>query len=423
MIKLTQLPSLFRDEKLMCSAFCVGIIYSLFLWPLLNTILCICLGVYWLLFCKKNFDLNKNSSRLVIVFACLYLPYIVGMFYTSNKEAGYFSLTEHIAFLLFPVVFGSSRFLDQSMVHRLLSHFIISCLVASLSGFLFGLLPEYIHLPDALRHGHQYVFGYTYPYIIGLGCLLSILVIGENLYDQEILSRRFVFLILAFLSFYLLFLNVRLVSLCWLTVILYFIFRKIPSTGLRIIASFTLILMLVLGFFRIPMWKSKWNELRDYHEQEIPLDQDASLGRSWGGMSIRIALWKCGMDLIERHPLMGVGTGDVQDSLQMSYEKRKFYFASRYNKYNLHNQFLQTLAAFGVCGLIILLACIIAPVIWLPSGSLYRIRIMFLLLFFLICFTEVILDTNKGIIWYSFFNSIFAFGGSEKIENPPVLTE
>ncbi len=130
-------------------------------------------------------------------------------------------------------------------------------------------------------------------------------------------------------------------------------------------------------------------------------------------MSIRVAIWRSGKDLILRHPLLGVGTGDVQDSLQQAYESRKFYFASRYNRYNLHNQYLQTLAAFGIYGLVILLTVMIVPVVCLNYGAFFRIRLIFLLLFFLICFTEVILDTNKGIIWYSFFNSIFAFGAGE----------
>ncbi|GAC1705506.1 MAG: hypothetical protein NVS9B7_11260 [Flavisolibacter sp.] len=72
-------------------------------------------------------------------------------------------------------------------------------------------------------------------------------------------------------------------------------------------------------------------------KETIQLDKDASLGRAWGGKQIRTAIWKCSQDIIRRHFISGVGIGDVQDSLQAAYEKRKFYFASRYNKYNTHN--------------------------------------------------------------------------------------
>ncbi len=413
--------SFFRDEKLICSIFCIGIIYSLYLWPLLNSIFCISLGAYWLLFCKKNISTSTTSFRVALIFAALYLPYLAGILYTSNLHEGYFRLTEHIAFLLFPFVFGCSQWLDRKRVQLFLTHFILACLVASLSGWLFGILLPNVVLPLILRYQNLYIFGDSYPYIIGLGCLLSILIIGEGLYDRRILRKGFILFIFVFLSFYLLFLNVRLVSICWLAAMVYFIFRSIRSNSLRITLSFAVILLLLVGMFRIPAMNSKWEELRNYKAQEIPLDRDASLGKSWGGMSIRVALWKCGTDLIGRHPLFGVGTGDVQDSLQQSYENRKFYFASRYNLYNLHNQYLQMLAAFGLFGLLILLACMLAPVIWLRHSPFYRIRILFLFIFFLICFTEVILDTNKGIIWYSFFNSIFAFGGINN-QQPPADT-
>jgi hypothetical protein len=76
------------------------------------------------------------------------------------------------------------------------------------------------------------------------------------------------------------------------------------------------------------------------------------------------------------------------------------------------------LLGFGVGGLAVLLACMIVPALILKGDPFVRVRLVFLLLFFLICFTEVILDINKGIIWYSFFNSIFAFGAGQKEVKP-----
>jgi len=407
------LPPFFFAERKVCRFLCTGILYSLFLWPFLNTLLCICLAGYWLLFCKKTFNRNKHAFRLVLLFSSLYLPYLIGMFYTANLDEGFFRLGEHIAFILFPFVFGCSQFLDKSLVRILLTHFVIVCGITSLAGFIFGMLPSHIILPEALRNGNQYIFGDTYPYIIGLACLLSLFIILEKLYDSRILKKGFIIFYIPFLSFYLLFLNVRTISFIWILLIVYFVYQLIRSNVYRMLISLVILILFIAGIYKTPRMSSKWNELQNFKEQMIPLDQDASLGKSWGGLTIRIALWRCGKDLISRHVLFGVGTGDVKDSLQQAYENRKFYFASRYNTYNLHNQYLQMLAGFGLFGLILLLACIVAPFICLRYGELRRIRIFFLLTFILICFTEVILDTNKGIIWYSFFNSIFAFGADK----------
>ncbi len=115
------------------------------------------------------------------------------------------------------------------------------------------------------------------------------------------------------------------------------------------------------------------------------------------------------MDILKENWLTGVGVGDSQDELQIAYEKRQFYFASRYNKYNAHNQYIQQAIASGIAGLIVFLACILAPLLYFIGQRDKLIYILFLFCFAFICITESVLETSKGVIWYSFFNSIFVF--------------
>jgi len=96
--------------------------------------------------------------------------------------------------------------------------------------------------------------------------------------------------------------------------------------------------------------------------------------------------------------------------LQKAYENRKFYFASMYNRYNAHNEYLQITLANGIPGLLILLSCIFYPLLNYRKKFSGNIYFLFLLLFAVVAITESILEVNKGIIWYSFLNSIFAFG-------------
>jgi O-antigen ligase len=121
-----------------------------------------------------------------------------------------------------------------------------------------------------------------------------------------------------------------------------------------------------------------------------------------------LAIWRCSFDLIEQHGLIGLGTGDVQDELQKAYEKRKFYFASRYNNYNAHNQYIQQLLSHGIIGLVSLLLSI-GIGFYLAFKQKNTLYFYFLVIFAVICLTESFLEINKGIIWYSFFNSLFAF--------------
>ena len=172
-----------------------------------------------------------------------------------------------------------------------------------------------------------------------------------------------------------------------------------------------MIIAIFAGAIRInPFLNRQWNELTDFSSQNtIQLDKDASLGRSWGGKQLRLAIWKCSMDVIRRNWLSGVGTGDAQDSLQAAYEQRKFYFASRYNRYNTHNQYLQEFVTYGIVGLLIFVACLAGPFFVKFSFSQKQFYWIFLLAFALACITDTPLDLNKGIIWYAFFNSLIFF--------------
>jgi hypothetical protein len=324
-------------------------------------------------------------------------------------------LQQQAAILLFPMALGCSKVLNPRMVRTLLTHFILATVITGLIGLALGWIQQGYDLGEILHEDQPFLCPENYPYIIGLSCLLSLIVIAEKQFDDFFRRRWLLLFSVLFLSIYLLFLNVRLISACWLGILIYYIFRLVPGWSYRLLISITVLCLAFLAFFKTPTLRDKWDELKNYPGQGlINLDKDASLGRSWGGTSIRVALWECSKDLIQRHLFTGVGTGDIQDSLQQAYENRKFYFASRYNRYNIHNQYLHMMLGFGVAGLAVLLACIAAPALILKGDPLVRVRLLFLLLFFLICFTEVILDTNKGIIWYSFFNSIFAFGTARK---------
>jgi O-antigen ligase len=405
----------FFHEPTVYLIFCIGIVYSMFFWPLLNSICCISLGVYWLIFSRKSFRFKSKEFRLVVLFISLYLISVIGMFYTVNLQKGFFWLQLQSALLLFPLVMGCSTVMNPKMVRTILTHFILANLLAALLGLVHGLVEYHPAAVNGFDEGYAFLFPHSYPFIMGLNCLMSLVLIAEKKYDSIFDRRWLIILSVLFLSVYLLLLNVRLISACWLLILIYYIFRFIPGRSYRFLISLIVISLACIAFFKIPLFRDKWDELKNYNGQGvILLDKDASLGRSWGGASIRMALWKCSEDLILRHPLTGVGTGDIQDSLQQAYEQRKFYFASRYNSYNIHNQYLNMLLGFGVGGLAVLLACMIVPALILKGDTFVRVRLVFLLLFFLICFTEVILDINKGIIWYSFFNSIFAFGAGQK---------
>jgi O-antigen ligase len=108
-----------------------------------------------------------------------------------------------------------------------------------------------------------------------------------------------------------------------------------------------------------------------------------------------------------------VGTGDSQAELEKSFNEKNYAFAS-YNHCNAHNQYLQETVAFGLPGLFIFLLCLFIPFASFLHSNQEYLYCIFLILFSFVCLSESILQLSKGIIWYSFFNAVFAFTAAER---------
>jgi O-antigen ligase len=396
--------------------FCMGIVITLIYWPLLNSILAIFLFAYWLFFLKKKFELRSTKGSLVLIFCLTYLLVLFGYVNSSNQEEALFRIQQKIPLLIFPIVFGTIQFNYEKFIHQ-----ILWCLsIATLSGCVVCLsYGTYIYLQT---ENIKSLFGYELivlkdmqPHVLAICCFLGIVfhlqrVLASRL---KILSRKNLpdLGIAMFLFLFIILLSNRMILICSSLVFLYFFYQLITSIGGRIGFTLSFIVLLVLAVIFNPSLNHQWKDLIDFSEENtIQLDQDKSLGRGWGGKTVRLSIWKCSFDVVRENWLWGVGTGDAQDELQKAYEKRKFYFASMYNRYNAHNQYIQNLLMNGILSLIFFLASIFCPLILsLRNQGKLNIYAFFLFAVALIFCTESFLEINKGIVFYSFFNSIFAF--------------
>jgi len=73
-------------------------------------------------------------------------------------------------------------------------------------------------------------------------------------------------------------------------------------------------------------------------------------------------------------------------------------------EYDPHNQYLQTWLELGLAGLFALLLCIFAP---LFRPNVEQSYVAFILIFSLMCLTESIGERQKGIVFFTLFQSLF----------------
>jgi len=390
---------------------CAGFVYSMLFWTYLNSLLAILISVYWLFFLKKKFIPSSKRSGMIILFTSLFLLALAGLTYTSNMKEGIAIVQKQSALLFFPLIFGTCSVLTPLSVKKLTNHFLIATVLACMIGLVIGLYNLVITEEIAAITGRGILVFHAFnPIIMGLYCLFALVIIftGDN--SSQTKTGKWLLVITVVLSVFIFLLSIRTIIFCWLLLMLFFLWKKIKSQTTRFAMITGLAVLTVITGFTITPLKKQWSELFDFSGRtSIVLDADSSLIRPWRGKAIRVAIWKCSGDIIKRHWLTGVGTGDVQDSLQQAYEDRKFYFASRYNKYNAHNQYLQSAIGHGIGGSFLFALCIAIPLYQNRRNSSNNIYILFLALFAITAVTESVLEINKGIVLYSFFNSIFAF--------------
>ena len=324
------------------------------------------------------------------------------MLYTSDLDEGFFRTQQKALLLLLPLAIGTADIAAREIQRWSLSAFVSSTIGACLFCLADGFHWWWLHGSTERFFAHGLVEQIDlYTYIMALLCLVSIIILAATLQRRismiPLLSNRYVvILLLIFLSAFIFLLSVKQIVIAWFLLITLGGWQLLPGK-LRWAVVTSAILFLVLATWLVPAWREKVMEVKD--RDRIQLDQDSSLGRNWSGIALREAIWQCAWDAIRARPWTGAGTGDGQQVLQEAYESRKFYFASQYNRFNAHNQYLQTGVVHGLLGLLVWLFAI-GVLFYLSRSDWLFVSVLACLCFSML--TESMLETNKGVLITAF---------------------
>ena len=132
------------------------------------------------------------------------------------------------------------------------------------------------------------------------------------------------------------------------------------------------------------------------------LQPDANL-KSTGA---RIWIWKATNEIIKENPIHGVGLGDTRDELSTKYKKMGIKSLEG-SDLDSHQQFLQTFATLGLLGFLSLSLIFIVIIMtgWKQKNFLLLGIGLIYLLFGL---TESMLETQAGVVFFTFFVFFFA---------------
>jgi O-antigen ligase len=227
-------------------------------------------------------------------------------------------------------------------------------------------------LPTTLGH-------IRYSLVLALGFFIAV-----RLY--QIQNKKYLYLIVGgIILVYLHIFSVRsgllaLYSGCafWL---LKYVFESRQFKYLLII-PFSIFLM-VAAYFFVPTLHNKVN----YMKRDVSryLNGESVNDFSDGNRLLSIQL---GLELFKENPLLGVGSGDLQEEMTRKY-KAGYPDILESNYLIPHNQFVYVIAALGIIGLILFLICIFYPITF---KVIWTYPLVMLLL--IICYTSFISEAT-----------------------------
>lgn len=387
---------------------------------LLNSISIILLSFIWLPGILYFNRIKLNPPNLYFFFpVAFYLMHIIGLYSTDNIKEGFFELEKKMSLIVFPLILGTSYKLDQNQVNTILKAFLFSVFISSL--ICLGYAVHRNNYLDTFFHPNWFFFSYTdLTEIIGIQpnylalyvsfCILTLFhFFMKNRKNYSALKQVAFISVILYHVFFLLLLSCRTPIIAVVIIVVsgmvyHFYKKKKLWNGFFLMIGVGLILM--AGVYHLPIVKERLWATFGIKQKTSWIDK---YGGGVEGMvpNVRLFKWKCAWNAIEENWITGVGTGDSQDALQVQYKAANFTMAFD-ARYNAHNQYLDTWLEIGIMGLLIYLACLIVPAFnaWKKKQYLF---LSFIILFSVCCFTESMLSRQNGIVFYTFFYSVFAF--------------
>ncbi|HET7818194.1 MAG TPA: O-antigen ligase family protein [Bacteroidia bacterium] len=373
----------------------------------------------------KNFlHLFRKEANSYIFFLTisLYILYAIGMLWTKNAIYGWKDLETKLSLFIFPIVFYSSKKFNQDQIKNIFKFFFYGCLIASIL-CLSHASYQYLHTKYLLSNNRQaWDYGINFflksrlsvwihpSYIAMYFCMAIIGLYWVKAKEEKTLTEKYIIPYILSIFIFLFSSKAGILSLilwgCFIGANIIFVQKKFFQAAIGLI--FFVFSFLVL-YFSAPQFALRINSTLH------TLSENPHTTNSEESTASRIEIWRASKKVITENLLWGAGTGDIKDELFKEYDRRGMTFASQ-EKLNAHNQFFQTTAALGIIGGILLGVSLLIPLYieWEHKNYIY---VSFILLILVNFIAESMLETQAGVVFYAFINSLLLFA-QEKNYDP-----
>jgi O-antigen ligase len=393
---------------------------------------------YVILWCAEgNWNhkfLTFRKGLLLHLLFFLFVLFLAGMIYTENEADGWLSLDKKIFFFAIPLAMATStiRF-TQNEIRFILYSFVTTCLIASLiclinSFFLLNRSAGEI-LPSAISYlstsdfksinpdtSNQWLFFSYMGLADGIGmhpayfslylafCIVFLLSEFYTVTESQKTIRTAALVFIIYFSAFIIFLASRIIIFSLLLIYLVMITSTLATKTKRkaAVGPVLLVLLCLSMLYVNPVSRYKnWQELW----RTTFVSRENTTGHT--STQIRVSLLWMGWKTFARvNPLTGAGTGDVNAMMRKTSEDHSV--SNIHNTYNPHNQYIAIAIGLGLIGLVIFIACLAIPFMMAFTQRDYLLM-GFLFLFAALCFSETVLERQKGVVLFALFYPLLSF--------------
>ncbi len=398
------------------------------LFPVILPALLVLLIANWISVRNKNWNILQRQHAPFLLIAFFFVYHLLGVVWSDNQSFAWFDIQIKLSFLLLPIIFITTPTFEKKEFNIILNAFVFGCAGTVLFGVSNGLYEYYIGESSYLNLYHTKIspllhIGYFSMYLNTAIAVLAFQIMTGL--SQGLRKVLLVKIALAILFATATFLSTSLNGIIGLGVVLLssIVIAVIKSKKWFLLISFMLLSWIfIFSFFRVSIKDSE--DKYGVQNVEKALGGEELKKNEHKSSSVRVLIWRSAAELIQQAPLLGQGTGDVKDRLVETYKKHEYKYPYE-KRYNAHSQFLQTAVALGVPATLLLILMFFSPLI----ASWKRIHFLGVFLSIIItvaCLTESILEVQAGVVFYTFFASLFAQNmrldyGTNFIDNPLII--
>ncbi len=366
---------------------------------------------------------NLKTRKALWPWLLYFVLHAASYFYSQDKAQSSFDLESKLSFILLPLFIGTVNTVNSRQVERIFIFFI-----SGVTSVAFYCLAKHIYI-SSVTHDVQALFynklvegldanAVTYAWYVIFSLSMLLFMPWENYFTGGYYYLKIALVILQTIFFILLSARM-LMGLFFIFIIPYYLLQSIKRLSkfrIAFIATIVTALAAVLVFTENPVKKRYEDIFKINLHQSFLNDYSHVAEGDFSNLTLRVFLWRLGFENMNEHHLWltGAGNGDVS---KLQNDKMHQYgmniyppveaWRSPFYNANLHNMYLQSLLMLGIGGMIIFILISFSPFRKLTKIKYDRVFTVFNVIAIFVMMQEAALQSQGGIIYYTFFIQLF----------------